>query len=72
MKIIHNYTMKVTDAKQKKIGIEKLTCSYQFSSVSQLRHSITETVTDNFDEIGYIEPGHGMKGKNYGLLEMMT
>ena len=53
----------MTDAKQKKLGIEKLTCSYRFSLVSQLRHSITEVITDNFDEIGYIEPGHGMKGK---------
>ena len=53
----------MTDAKQKKLGIEKLTCSYRFSLVSQLRHSITEVVTENFDEIGYIEPGHGMKGK---------
>lgn len=43
--------------------------SCKFSSVSSLKEHLTEVLKEVILDVGYIEPGHGLKGRQVWLVE---
>ena len=65
-----NYTIKVINVNHKsQYTIQKFRSSNRFSSVHSLQDYITKQIQEEAIDIGFIEPGHGMKGKQTWILE---
>ena len=47
--------------------IKKLKTSQRFPSVGDIKADISDLLSTEVDNVGYIEPGHGNKGKQHQL-----
>ena len=52
----------------KQCSIEKLRFSDRYSTIHQLKQSLGSVISNKIQEIGYIEPGHGTKGKKHWIV----
>ena len=49
--------------------MRKIRESCKFSSVSSLKEHLTEALQEVILDVGYIEPGHGLQGRQVGLVQ---
>ena len=62
--------MKVINVNRKsQYIVRKMCCSERFSSIVALKEYLTKELRETVLDIGYIEPGHGMRGKQLWLVE---
>lgn len=47
--------------------MDKLSDTHRFKSVDELKHSLMDHLKFQVDTLGYIEPGHGLRGKQQWL-----
>ena len=64
----YTYTVKVINENKKQSTITRLKYSDRFSSMTELTKSIANIIPEKIIEVGYIEPGHGMKGKKHWMV----
>ena len=58
------YRVKVVDPEQRsEFTMERLTDTHRFKSMNELRHSVMDHLKFQIETSGYIEPGHGFRGK---------
>ncbi len=56
--------------KKKEYFVQKLKVTKRFESLSEVSHCIASTLKcSDISQVGYIEPGHGVKGKQHWLME---
>ena len=61
----YTYSVKVTNrARKSEYTVEKLKSSSKFMSVQDLKDSLNTSLQFTPSEFGFIEPGHGLKGKH--------
>ena len=62
------YSVKVMNPSRKtSFVIKKLKTSQRFQSVEDIKADISDLLSTEVDNVGYIEPGHGNKGKQHQL-----
>ncbi len=62
------YQVKVINPKRKgNYNVKPLKTSKRFATIDNVRKELSQLVESEVDEIGYISPGHGMKGKQNAL-----
>jgi len=62
------YRVKVVNPERKSEFImERLTDAHRFKSMNELRHSVMDHLNFEVKTLGYIEPGHGLRGKQQWL-----
>ena len=58
------YSVKVMNqGRKREYTMQKLTLDNNFSTVADMKESLTSGLKFPFDNFGYIEPGHGLKGR---------
>ena len=61
---VFKYKLKVTNRKKKsQYEIKSLKAENKFYTIDDLRKCIKEEIEQFADTVGYVEPGHGIKGK---------
>lgn len=64
------YTVKVINVNRKsQYVVRKFRSPNRFASVRSLQEYVTEQTQEEAIDIGFIEPGHGMKGKQVWIVE---
>ena len=56
-------------SKKSDYEITELRTQQRFDSVDKIKEAISNSVNSQVGDIGYISPGHGMKGKKHTLLD---
>ena len=67
----YKYTVKVIEwARKSNFTMRKFDATYRFTSVDDIKKELSDSlhVPTIIDIVGYIEPGHGVKGKQRWLL----
>ena len=65
----YQYTIKVIDPGRKsEYDVKEVVQNKKFTTVDQIKETISKTLDFEVGDIGYISPGHGMKGKKCPLL----
>ena len=49
--------------------MRKLTLDNNFSTVADMKESLKSALKFPFDNFGYIEPGHGLKGRQQWIVQ---
>ena len=58
------YSVKVINTHKKSdFAVEKIEAAGKFTSVTELKEKLSEVLEYSVQVIGYISPGHGVKGK---------
>lgn len=64
----YTYRVKVVNQERKSEFImDKLSDTHRFKSMDELRHSLMDHLKFQVETLGYIEPGHGLRGKQQWL-----
>ena len=64
------YSVKIMNqGKKSEYTIRKFTLNYQFTKVSEMKQSLSIALKFDIDTFGYIEPGHGLKGRQQWLVQ---
>lgn len=64
----YKYNLKVINPDAKRdYKLQQIPSKEEFSSVTSLRDAIADVVPSGFTDIGYIEPGHGLKGRKFWI-----
>ena len=67
---IYKYSVKLINANRRsQYVVRKLNSTEQFSSILSLKEQLTNQFQEAIIDFGYIEPGHGLKGKQVWLVE---
>ena len=61
----YRYTVKVINPEKKStFNVHKLSnISEKFNSIADVKKCLTELLGTQVDDVGYISPGHGLKGR---------
>ncbi len=66
----YTYRVKVVNPERKsEFTMDKLSNNGQFKSVVELRQSLTDHLKFPVETVGYIEPGHGLRGKQQWITQ---
>lgn len=65
----YTYSVKVVNpTKKSDYNVRKLQTTDRFTSVDEIKEKLTAELLFNVKQVGYIRPGHGMKGKQLELV----
>jgi len=63
------YSVKIINrSKKSDYELVKLKATHQFTSLSALQDTLSNELSFNVQEMGYIQPGHGTNGKKESLI----
>ena len=64
------YSVKVMNqGRKREYTMRKLMLDNNFSTVADMKESLTSALKFSFDNFGYIEPGHGLKGRQQWIVQ---
>ena len=62
------YRVKVVNPERKsEFTMDRLTDTHRFKSMNEFRHSVMDHLKFQIGTLGFIEPGHGLRGKQQWL-----